>query len=118
MGIVKSIARWIKGAGHAGKTEKRLSGRAGDERRIFHSLATVCENARADFRGIGMLAAGCAAQRGGNPGPLPEDPLRRESRTLIAAAKRAGRFLDLSAVPDSHHSAHRYINCPSVLFCA
>lgn len=104
MGIFKSITRWFKGACHAGKTENRLSGRAGDERRILHTLAAIRENARADLRGIGMLAAGCAAQRSGNPGPLPEDPLRRESRTLIAAAKRTGCFLDLSAVPGTRYT--------------
>lgn len=35
---------------------------------------------------------------------MPADPLRRESRTLIAAAKRTDRFIDLSAVPGTRYT--------------
>lgn len=35
---------------------------------------------------------------------MPSDPIRRESRALIAAAKRVGRFVDATAIPGSRYT--------------
>jgi len=78
--------------------------RSGAERRIVYPVSAVCEQAVSDFRGVRMLARACADERGRTAGALPEDPVRRESRALIAAAKSVGCLLNLASVPGSRYT--------------
>jgi len=80
------------------------AGRRGAERRIVYPVSAVCEQAVSDFRSIRMFARACADERGRAVGALPEDPVRRESRTLIAAAKSVGCLLDMASVPGSRYT--------------
>jgi len=71
-----------KGSSHARRIEESVSGGEGRERRILHSIPSICEWAVSDLGGIGMLARTCADERGGDTGTLPPDPVRKESITL------------------------------------
>lgn len=104
MEILKSIRELLKGGSHAGRTEKRVVGGNGRERRILHSVPSVRERIVSDIRGIRMLASACADERSRDTGEMPSDPIRRESRALIAAAKRVGRFVDATAIPGSRYT--------------
>ena len=85
MGIFKVLSRLLKGERHAGTVEERVSGGDGRERRVLHPVPAVCERTLSDIRGIRVLAAACADERGRDSGAMPQDPLCRESRALIAA---------------------------------
>ena len=51
-----------------------------------------------------MLARSCADERGRDTGTLPPDPIRQTSRALIAAAKKAGCFVDVAKVPGTRYT--------------
>ena len=82
MKILNAIINLFKGDGHAGRTEGPVSGRDGRERRILHSIPSICKWAVSDIGGVGVLARTCADERGGDTGTLPPDPVRKESITL------------------------------------
>ena len=104
MGIAQFITRLLKGGSHARRVEKTAPGRCGHERRILDSIPSVREHAVSDIRGIGVLARACAAQRGGDTGEMPSDPIRREGLALIAAAKRTGCFVAVQDVPGTRYT--------------
>ena len=92
MEIFKALVKLFKGGSHAERTEESVSGGNGRERRILHSIPSICERAVSDIRGIRVLAAACADERSRDTGALSSDPIRRESCALIAAAKRIGDY--------------------------
>ena len=104
MGIFKVLSRLLKGERHAGTVEERVSGGDGRERRVLHQIPAACERALSDIRGIRVLAAACADERSRDAGTVPSDPLRRESRALIAAARKTGCFVDARSVPGSRYT--------------
>ncbi len=104
MGIAQFITRLLQGGNYARRVEKVASGRCGHERRILDSIPSVREHAVSDIRGIGVLARACTAERGGNTGEMPSDPIRRESLALIAAAKRTGCFVTAQDVPGTRYT--------------
>ena len=104
MSVFKHIIDFLKGGNHAGGTENRVSGGHGRERRVLHPVTTVCEQALSDFRGIRVLAAACADERGRDTGPLSPDPIYRESRALISAAKKVGCFIETKDVPGTRYT--------------
>ena len=91
MNIFESIANFLKGGNNAKRVGIHISRGHGLERRILYPVQAVCEQAISDFRGIRVLAAACADERGRDSGSLPSNPVRRESQALIAAAIR---FID------------------------
>ena len=104
MKVLNAILNLFKGGNHAGRTEGPVSGRDGRERRILHSIPSICERAVSDIGGVGMLARTCADERGGDTGTLPPDPIRQTSRALIAAAKKAGCLVDVAKVPGTRYT--------------
>ena len=94
MGIIKSIIEILKGGRNAGKPEDSVPGGNGCEHRSIYPFETVCEQAVSDFCRVRMLAAACAAERSGDSGALPSDPIRRENLALINAARKTGVLLD------------------------
>lgn len=106
MGIIQSLVALFKGGNHAGRAEKRISGRDGCERRILHSLPPIRERALSDIRGIRVLAAACADERSRDSGAMSSDSIRRESRALIAAAKRTKFFVEAATVPGTRYTIH------------
>lgn len=104
MGAFKSIIEFLKGVNHAGRTEKRVPRRDGRERRIIHPLASIREQILSDIGGIRVLASACAAERSGNSGEMPPDPVRRESRALIAAAKKTGCMISPGEIPGTRYT--------------
>lgn len=104
MGIFNSIFKKLKGGKNAEGAVRIVLGGRGGERRILHSIATVRKQAVYDCRGIGVLARAYADERGRDPGQMPSDPVRRESRALIDAAKRVGCFMDRAAVPGTRYT--------------
>ena len=93
MGILKLLGELFKGGGHARRTEEHISRGNGRERRVIHSLPALRERTISDIRGIRVLASACSDERSRDSGEMPSDPIRRESRALIAAAKRVERPL-------------------------
>ena len=89
MKILNAIINLFKGDDHAGRTEESVSGGDGRERRILHSIPSICEWAVSDIGCVGMLARTCADERGGDTGTLPPDTIRKESIALITAAKNS-----------------------------
>ena len=87
MKILDAIINLFKGDDHAGRTEESVSGGDGRERRILHSIPSVCERALFDIGSIRVLARTCSDERGRDTGTLPPDPIRQESVALTAAAK-------------------------------
>ena len=104
MVVFERIVNFLKGGKNAGRTENSVSGRHGSERRVVHTVAAVCEQAVSDFGGIRVLASACADERGRDTGSLPSDPICRESRALIAAAKKVGCFIEAKAVPGTRYT--------------
>ena len=104
MGVLDFITNFLKGGRNAGRIENRISGGHRPERRILHTVSAVCEQALSDFGGIRVLASACADERGRDTGPLSSDPICRESRALIAAAKKVGCFIDSKAVPGTRYT--------------
>ena len=104
MKILNAIINLLKGGNHAGRTEESVSGGDGRERRILHSIPSICERAVSDFGCIRVLARTCADERGGDTGPLPPDPIRQESIALIAAAKESDCFVDVAKVPGTRYT--------------
>ena len=102
--MIKSIIKFLKGGEDARGTEIRVSGGNGCERRVVHPVSTICEQAISDFRGIRVLAAACADERGRDTGSLSSDPVCRESRALIAAAKKVGCFIETKDVPGTRYT--------------
>ena len=85
MEIFKALVKLFKGGSHAERTEESVSGGNGRERRILHSIPSICERAVSDIRGIRMLAAACADERSRDSRQMPPDPIRQEGIALIAA---------------------------------
>lgn len=104
MKILNAIINLFKGDDHAGRTEESVSGGDGRERRILHSIPSVCERAVSDIGSIRVLARTCSDERGRDTGTLPPDPIRQESVALIAAAKRSGCFVDVAKVPGTRYT--------------
>ncbi len=104
MGILNAIINLFKGGNHAGRIEKPVPGGDGRERRILHSIPSICERAVSDIGSIGVLARTCADERGGDTGPMPADSIRQEGITLIAAAKKSGCFLDVAKIPGTRYT--------------
>ena len=104
MNIFESIANLLKGGNNAKRVGSHISRGHGLERRNLYSVQAVCEQAISDFRGIRVLAAACADERGRDTGSLPADPVCRESQALIAAAKKTGCFLDAKEVPGTRYT--------------
>jgi len=100
----KFLTSLFKGVKHADGAGESAIGGNGRERGVLYSLPAICEQAVSDFRDIGVLARAYADERGRDPGALPSDPVRRESLALIAAAKRAGRFVAVDAVPGTRYT--------------
>ena len=104
MWIFDFIVDFLKGGKHAGRIENCISGGRGHERRVLHPISAVCEQALSDFGGIRVLAAACADERGRDIGTMPPDPVCRESRALIAAAKKIGCFVEAKDVPGTRYT--------------
>ena len=104
MGILKLLRELFKGGDHARRTEEHISGGNGRERGILHSLPSFRERIISDIRSIRVLASACSDERSRDSGEMPSDPIRRESRALIAAAKSVGCFVDAAAVPGSRYT--------------
>lgn len=104
MGFFKSLAKSFKGGNNAERAEERVSGRDGRERRIIHSFPSIRERAISDICGIQVLAATCADERSRDTRQMSSDPIRRESCALIAAAKRAGCFVETASVPGTRYT--------------
>ena len=104
MSLFESIVNFLKGGNHAGRAENRVSGGHGCKRRILHPVSAICEQALSDFGGIRVLASACADERGRDPGALSSDPVCRESRALIAAAKKVGCFVESKDVPGTRYT--------------
>jgi len=104
MGILNAIINLFKGGNHAGRIEKPVSGGDGRERRILHSIPSICERTVSDIGSIGVLARTCADERGGDTGPMPADSIRQEGIALIAAAKKSGCFLDAAKIPGTRYT--------------
>lgn len=104
MNFLAFLTKLTKRSNHASRVEECLSRRAEYQRRVVHSLPSLCEQGLSDFSGIRLLARACADERSGDTGSLSEDPICRESHALIAAAKRIGAFLDRSDVPGSRYT--------------
>ena len=51
-----------------------------------------------------MLARTCTDERGRDTGALSSDKIRQESVALIAAAKKAGCFVDVAKVPGTRYT--------------
>ena len=94
----------FKGGSHAGRIEESVSGGNGRERRILHSIPSICERAVSDIRGIRVLAAACADERSRDTGQMSSDPIRRESDILIAVAMRNGCFIETDSVPGTRYT--------------
>lgn len=104
MKVIFSMFNFLRGGKNARRVEKCFSGRDGRECRIVYPVATVCEQAISDFGCVRMLAAACADERSRDIGTLPTDPIRRESRALICAAKKTGCFVDVKDVPGTRYT--------------
>ena len=104
MKILNALVNLFKGGSHAERAEERVSGRNGRERRILHSIPSICERAVSDIRGIRMLASACADERGRDTGTLSSDQIRGESDILIAVAKRIGCFMETDSVPGTRYT--------------
>ena len=104
MKVLNAILNLFKGGNHAGRTEGPVSGRDGRERRILHSIPSICKWAVSDIGSVGVLARTCTDERGGDTGTLPPDPIRQTSRALIAAAKKAGCLVDVAKVPGTRYT--------------
>ena len=104
MKILNTRMNLFKGGSHAGRTEESVSGGNGRERRILHSIPSICERAVSDIRGIRVLAAACADERSRDTGQMSSDPIRRESDILIAVAKRNGCFIETDSVPGTRYT--------------
>ena len=104
MKVLTAIINLFRGGSHARRTEESVSGGDGRERRVLHSIPSICEWAVSDLGGIGMLARTCADERGGDTGTLPPDPIRQASRALIAAATKSGCFVDVAKVPGTRYT--------------
>lgn len=81
MKILNTLMNLFKGGSHAGRTEESVSGGNGRERRILHSIPSICERAVSDIRDIRVLAAACADERSRDSRQMPPDPIRRERAT-------------------------------------
>jgi len=104
MKILNALVNLFKGVNHAERAEERVSGRNGRERRILHSIPSICERAVSDIRGIRMLASACADERSRDTGQMPSDPIRRENDILIAVAKRLRCFMERDSVPGTRYT--------------
>ena len=104
MEIFKALVKLFKGGSHAERTEESVSGGNGRERRILHSIPSICERAVSDIRGIRVLAAACADERSRDTGTLSPDQIRGESDILIAVAKRIGCFMERDSVPGTRYT--------------
>ena len=104
MGILDFIVDFLKGGKHARRIENRVPGGREHEHRVLHPISAVCEQALSDFGGIRVLAAACADERSRDTGTMPPDPICRESRALIAAAKKIGCFVEAKNVPGTRYT--------------
>ena len=104
MGILDFIVDFLKGGKHARRIENRVPGGREHEHRVLHPISAVCEQALSDFGGIRVLAAACADERSRDIGSMPPDPVCRESRALIAAAKKNGCFVEAKGVPGTRYT--------------
>ena len=104
MNIFESIANLLKGGNNAKRVGNSISRGHGPERRVLHTVQAVSEQAISDFRGIRVLAAECANERSRDSGALPADPVCRESKALISAAKKVGCFLHSKDVPGTRYT--------------
>lgn len=104
MGVLDFITNFLKGSKNAGRVKSCVSGGHEPERRILHTVSAICEQALSDFGGIRVLASACTDERGRDTGSLSSDPICRESRALIAAAKKVGCFIDSKAVPGTRYT--------------
>lgn len=104
MNVLAFLAKLVKGNCHASGVEESLSRRNEYKCRVIHSLPTLCEQGLSDLSGIRVLARACAVERSGDSWALSEDPICRESRALIAAARQTGRFLERTDVPGTRYT--------------
>lgn len=104
MGVLDFITNFLKGGKNAGRVKSCVSGGHEPERRILHTVSAICEQALSDFGGIRVLASACTDERGRDTGSLSSDPICREGRALIAAAKKVGCFIDSKAVPGTRYT--------------
>ena len=104
MTLLKYFTWLFNGGNDAKRTKERVSRGDKRERGIVHSFASIRERAISDFRDIQMLAEACADERGRDTGQMPQDPICRESRALIAAARRTGFLVMASSVPGSRYT--------------
>ena len=104
MSVFGHVIDFLKGGNLARGTENRVSGGHGRERRVLYPVSAVCEQALSDFRSIRVLAAACADERGRDTGALSPDPVCRESRALISAAKKVGCFIETKDVPGTRYT--------------
>ena len=104
MSVFESIVNFLKGGNHAGRAENCVPGGHERERRVLHPVSSVCEQALSDFGGIRVLASACTDERGRDTGSLSSDPVCRESRALIAAAKKVGCFIETKDVPGTRYT--------------
>ena len=104
MKVFSYIIDLLKGAEHAGRIKKGVSGGRGRNGRVLHQINAVRERAVSDFGGIRMLAKACADERGGDSGEMPPDPVRETSRRLITAAKKLGLYVDVNDVPGTRYT--------------
>ena len=104
MKILSAIINLFKGGNHAGRAEESIPGGDERERRILHSIPSICKRAVSDIGCIRVLARTCADERGGDTGTLPPDSIRQEISALIAAAKKSGCFVDVTKVPGTRYT--------------
>ena len=104
LSVFESIVNFLKGGKHARGAENCVPGGHERERRVLHPVSSVCEQALSDFGGIRVLASACADERGRDTGSLSSDPVCRESRALIAAAKKVGCFIETKDVPGTRYT--------------
>lgn len=104
MKIVNAIINSLKRTNHAGRTEKCVFGGNRRERRVLHRVNAAVGRALSDFSSMRMLATACADERGRNSRKMSSDPIREESRCLIAAAKKCGCFLNIGDVPGTRYT--------------
>lgn len=83
---LNAITNLFKEGNNARRPEESISELCGRERRIVHSIPSVCERAVSDISGLRVVARTCADERGGDIGELSPVTIRQESIALVAAA--------------------------------
>lgn len=104
MKLVKTLIELLKGGRNASGTERHPFGGDGDNYRIVYPFKAIRERAVLDIGDIRVLAAKCADERGRDFGQVPSDPILRESKVLILAAKNTGCFISAEDVPGSQYT--------------